>query len=1195
MNINNNTIIKRLAAMLAIGCLLLLASPAVSAANRTVNSGTVIESGSTYESISTAAALAVSNNLTYYSGTNLTLNSTDTNRQGILVQTGGVAFLTGGSITTTGTAALGAFSSSAALTLDNVDISTSGSAANGVRVSYEGGTLTMNGGTIATTGRDAIGAFATATGALTLNNVVINTEGVNAYGVQTQTASILTMTGGTITTTGTGAAGVYALGASAMTLSDVAINTGGASNYGMRVQGAATVSMSGGTIVTTGSATVGVYSSDAGTTIILNDVHVRTEGAGASYGMRTNTLGSLSMTGGAIITAGAGAAGIYVSATSKTTLTDVSITTGGLAAYGVQALTSSTVTVTGGSVATTGSAAHAITSDNLGSAVTVDNAHVQTEGMNAYGVRANALGSLSMTGGAITTTGTGGVGAYASGTARMALSDVSITTTGASNAFGVRATSSSTVTITGGTINTTNAGATGIYADTASVMTLSNVSINTELGSAFGVRVLSSSTVTVTGGTITTKGYAGQGVVAENAGARVILDDVYIKTTGNASNGLRLLNGASLSGTDLDIHTTGLNEAAVMLLNGGTASITGLTIQTVGSAAPGISISGSTGPSHYLQVVSGTVRTAGVGSYGVNIVRGAAFSGTAVFDNVSITSENADGIRISPVGDPATFTGTSWELVLRNGSTVTGTQSALAVTGSLSSDAASPFTVKVGLADRSALIGDVTVNDITILRLDLTGTSTIQGDVVQNGSAVVNATLSNGSTGVGGFTGESLTIDGLSAWTFTKASNIKNGSNAGILNIGDQNVEFTNLTNTGTVVINVNTDTGSHGSLIVATASGSGAVHIETSGGGGENPKTVLPGVVVGAGTENWTWDPIEWGLKEVQVTPNADGSLSIIQTGESPMGVVLKSSVAIQQAMWFAQQDSLLKRFGDLRVEAASSRVSDKSRDVTSALWLRAYGQKLNVDSDIAGRAYGQLSYGADVGADKAWALDNDGTLFAGIYIGTAVSDIDYETAGADAELTSTHGGVYLTWLRQNGFYMDAAIKVANIDSTLKTPNEDTADYGNLNAGLTFEIGKKYRISSDWFADSSLQVGYLHIFAKNYTTTGKQTTTAITAKDMDAFQVRLTQRFGKTIRLAGGGVLQPYMKFGRSLLDGNGGEISDGHSAIRANVDGERWEIGAGMAWRVGRFALLLDYEASYGRKYAQPWGLTAAYAYRF
>jgi outer membrane autotransporter protein len=350
---------------------------------------------------------------------------------------------------------------------------------------------------------------------------------------------------------------------------------------------------------------------------------------------------------------------------------------------------------------------------------------------------------------------------------------------------------------------------------------------------------------------------------------------------------------------------------------------------------------------------------------------------------------------------------------------------------------------------------------------------------------------------------------------------------------------------------------------------------------------------------------------------------------------------------MWFAQNDSLAKRLGDLRLshgphgaygahgahKSHASHASHKSHAAASqaaaapsaaahpfALWTRAYAQRLNLSSEVAGRAYHQQLYGIDLGADRPWRLaDGAATLHTGLYLGYAASDADYKTrpteharARAEAELTSTHGGVYATYQRESGLYIDAILKIASIENTLRAPAAAAlsvleADYNNLNLGLTLEAGKKFPLRGDWQIEPQLQLAYLRILAKDYTAAtpgagtadaSAATTLRIAAADMDALQFRLTQTISKTIRLAGGGVLQPYVRIGGAALTSHGGEIrnGNGYQRLRPNIDGTRAEFGAGTVWQLSAaHQLHFDYEASYAEAYSKPWGLTAGYRWQF
>ncbi|MDR1305572.1 MAG: autotransporter outer membrane beta-barrel domain-containing protein [Verrucomicrobiales bacterium] len=499
----------------------------------------------------------------------------------------------------------------------------------------------------------------------------------------------------------------------------------------------------------------------------------------------------------------------------------------------------------------------------------------------------------------------------------------------------------------------------------------------------------------------------------------------------------------------------------------------------------------------------------------------------------------------------------------------------------------------VNVSGGSGINGDVTNSGSGVLTVNLDH-SAMRGDANNLGDGTLTVTLDHNSIGTGGFNGGNLIVGGDSEWTFDKDSHGNYGENNGTWNIGDYDVTFDHLTNNGTINLSVNSDTGAGGSIDVDTADGDGTIHIDTTGNGQADPNQILPDIVSGEGTENWQWDPIDWGIDTII----KDGD-HFIKNGTSPAGAVLNSAIAAQQSLWFAQQNSLLKRMGELRYGARASRPpaggTPAFHNLIDNLWLRSYGQQLNIGSKVSGKAYEQLIYGVDLGTDHKFTISADNDLYLGVYAGYGRSDIDYRTPGTDGEINSYYGGLYATWLHSSGFYIDATFKAASVDNDLKAPysgSQITANYSDVNIGSSLELGKKFTFSDGWFIEPQFQVNYLHILAENYTA-GPLT---ISAQDLDALQLRIGSVFGRIINLTNSGALQPYVKISGVETISSGGAIRNGYQHTRANTDGARAEVGGGIIWQLDADNQLhLDYEASFGDKYDKPWGLTAGYRHQF
>ncbi|MDR1144787.1 MAG: autotransporter outer membrane beta-barrel domain-containing protein [Verrucomicrobiales bacterium] len=798
-----------------------------------------------------------------------------------------------------------------------------------------------------------------------------------------------------------------------------------------------------------------------------------------------------------------------------------------------------------------------------------------------FGAYINNGASVSLAGGTITTTNTAGISIYLNGTSSGTVRDLNVTTAGDGTIRSVFVNNSSTLFLSSSTLAINGSGY-GIYIGGTSSAILDNIQITVVDGPIISVLVTNAQ-VTLTDVDITiTSGSEAAGLGIDNTAVLTATNVRIAVSSGGAHNdGVRLggHSAGTMTLTNADItvdspdsqviylassSTIGAEEQHTLVINGGRFSASQGTV---------IAVNPQSRDNYDLDLYS-TYQ----GNYEITL-RYVTMSGTSALEITSIRSGTWSDGTVGSVDMPTNFTLHTERATISGDANFYGSA-----------------TSTLNLADSSTLTGNVSGNNHAVIDLTVSGSnSALLGDIAQNDEAVITVTISDGATGSGGFANGNLITDSDSAWNFNKDSHGNYGENDGVWSIGDYDVTFDNLTHTGTVNLSVNSDTGEGGSIRVTdTADGEGTVHIDTTGNGKADPNQVLPGIVSGDGTEHWQWDPIDWGIDTII----KDGD-HFIKQGTSPAGAVLNSSVAIQQAMWFAQQNSLLKRMGELRYGArASSPRAGGTPPVHKQIdniWLRSYGQQLNVGSKVAGKAYEQLIYGVDLGTDHKFTLSADSDLYLGVYAGYGRSDIDYRTPAADGELNSYYGGLYATWLHSSGLYIDATVKAASVDNNLKAPygtTQLTANYSDVNIGGSLEIGNKFTFTDDWFIEPQFQVNYLHILAEDYTA-GPM---SITTSDLDALQLRLGSLFGRTIKLTNGGALQPYIKVSGVETISTGGTLRNGYQHIRANTDGARAEIGGGIIWQLDADNQLhLDYEASFGDKYDKPWGLTAGYRHQF
>ncbi|MDR1146800.1 MAG: autotransporter outer membrane beta-barrel domain-containing protein, partial [Verrucomicrobiales bacterium] len=1060
---------------------------------------------------------------------------------GIDVTSSSTLTLTGGIITTTGSAARGIYvSQQSTATVTDATIATHGDNAAGL---YAVGTsaLTVNGGSVTTTGTNAHGFYVGTQATVTATNAVISTNNDNSHGAYVVSNGTLTLTGGTITTTGSAARGIYMNQQATVTATDVTIATQGDNAAGIYATGTSTLTMNGGTITTTGSESQGIYASGSLFQLTVTNMDIITHGD-AARGIYDNRTSEFIAEDLRITTYGVGSIGIGINGAvreddtepvSSITINRTTIEThnaSGIASGGADIM----MTLSDVDVHTTGSDARALalSTGSTGHNKTVILNRVNFNAEQGAGVSINKDNNLYSVEALLAHT--------TDETYNLTVNDSTISGIVSIDIYCYRSgtTEDGEVVVINmpvdSTITANNSDFTGDLIQTGSSIH-SEVNFNADSTLTGNIITGSHAALTVTLNDSTVTGDAitqdDSALALSGSNGAIIIGNL----TANADSTIAL----TLTGSDTTLtgDLTGNSDSTleVTINDGGT--ITGDFIANDNSSLNlGISEDST---------VIGNITGSGSSTLAVTVHEGGVLTGNITTSDDNITTVNiSDGGTIT--GDLTASGNSDLTLDLSENGTVSGNitgtgSSTLDITVSDSGTLAGSITTSednittVNISDGGAIIGDLTGSDNSTLAVTVgdggTLTGALNGDqvtvtvdsggnvtinqdsdfnslanngnvTVDTGSVIItNPITGNGTTTVndsGNLTASfdsgngSLVINPGGGVNLTQDSNLGTISNDGALNVGDYQVSVSDLANNGTIAIAVNTDSGAHGTLhVTGTSSGAGTIHVNSTGDGQANPNDVLGNLVTGNGTANYTWDEVDWGLEELIVTPNPDGTITVKEDGTSPAGAVLNSAIAVQQSMWFAQQNSLLKRMGELRYGARASRPpADKDvrvpyHSLIENIWLRSYGQQLNVGSQVSGKAYEQLIYGVDLGTDHKFTISADSDLYLGVYAGYGRSDLDYRTPGADGEINSYYGGLYATWLHSSGFYIDATIKAASVDNNLKAPHGDTqlkANYSDINLGGSLELGKKFTFADAWFIEPQFQVNYLHILAEDYT-----------------------------------------------------------------------------------------------------------------
>ncbi|MDR0534527.1 MAG: autotransporter-associated beta strand repeat-containing protein [Verrucomicrobiales bacterium] len=486
--------------------------------------------------------------------------------------------------------------------------------------------------------------------------------------------------------------------------------------------------------------------------------------------------------------------------------------------------------------------------------------------------------------------------------------------------------------------------------------------------------------------------------------------------------------------------------------------------------------------------------------------------------------------------------------------------------------------------------------------------SILAGDIIA--SAADNSTLNllNNSSLTGKIDPLNVNIDNTSVWNVTASSSVLQLNNNGLVDFvtdGNYNktLTMTGLSGNGSFGMNVSVATSKSDFLrINGTAQGSFDVIIKRSPADQlvVVPQLEIPMVYVqndGGVTFNGSTDV---GARSAHLQlgdlngNNMDEWFLVLAPDSTPGGggSAVLASAASRELAWF-DNNTLVKRMGDLHMDQ-----NGHDWDV----WVQSYGSQYNIGSKVTGHTWELMTYGVNIGADKAWNIDKRNTLYTGVFGGYDSGDLDLKQNGGNGSNDAYSLGFYGTWIHDTGWYADWVGKTQYYSNSFKAYddsfNKTTGDYDNWAVGTSLEFGRQFRFKDGWFAEPQVQASYVHFFGGSYTT-GGDNVFGVNLQDQDVMQIRFGSLLGRNIQLTpsnAASFIQPYVKiFGVEQVS-TGGAVSSGPDSWNPNFDGASAIIGTGMIWQIGPDDQLhLDYEAQFSDKYTKPFGINFGYRHQF
>jgi outer membrane autotransporter protein len=704
-------------------------------------------------------------------------------------------------------------------------------------------------------------------------------------------------------------------------------------------------------------------------------------------------------------------------------------------------------------------------------------------------------------------------------------------------------------------------------------LALYDSSISTSGAQGVGVFINGTSTARLENVTIHNTGYQGDGARADEFSVMTVIGGSII-TEGDEGHGINSRSGAYVEAVNLSVNTSGAFARGIMVYNSGTLIFTGGTVVTTGSRANGVRIGGGAGGS--LTLNGADICVSGADTHGARMNANNTYgNGTQrlVINGGNLIAAQGSGISVNIMepeynGNPlnvdtyifAGFT-VDYDITITGGAQVSGT-SALEVGSIVSGTDAGGDPMQVDMH--------------TVANVSVSGGSALAGDINIQETAAVTVNLDHsiltGKSSVSGGAMLDLSLNNHANWNLTGPSKLTTlTTNNGSITIA--NVQGADLTVSGGISgqtkLNLTLNNSVKGQQEIQV------VVDETNAMGGD---AFSLGNQVSGGMQNY-------GLEN-----RLNGAWLVLGSGFSGGGDAVLNTAAALSGFWFTQLDNLNKRMGELRYNDAL-RQAQGERGLVENIWVRSYGQQANIHTGINGvKGFSETQYGVDLGTDKAWLLDDNNTLYTGIFAGYGGADRDFHS-GYNGSTDSGYGGFYGTWIHKDGWYADAVTKGQYFNSSFD--GTDHGAYDSVGVGLSLELGRQFQFQDGWFAEPSVQVGYVRLMNDNYTTTQGM---RVDLSDTDVIQFYGGARLGRNIKLNDKGWLQPYIKVGGLEQISSGGQVRAEGGEWRPNVDGARGVIGAGVAWQLDESNQLhLDYEASFGSKYDKPWGLNFGYRHQF
>ena len=408
------------------------------------------------------------------------------------------------------------------------------------------------------------------------------------------------------------------------------------------------------------------------------------------------------------------------------------------------------------------------------------------------------------------------------------------------------------------------------------------------------------------------------------------------------------------------------------------------------------------------------------------------------------------------------------------------------------------------------------------------------------------------------------------------------GLNEGIINLQGENQEVNVVTLTGEGGT-VNTNSLDN-KMTIDTIADSTSITVNGSGeiadaiyGGDATAQDLADVVTTGtddseksAASQITTDEGIIAG--KITADVNADGKITNTVYAKNTTNLGLSNLAAINLMTWRQENNDMNKRLGELRDSKGEHGV-----------WARMVRGEAEYESIKNQYNYYQIGYDEKLSTDPNWTV--------GMFLTRTEGNSTFRTGSAENNHTGV--GVYGSYLKDDGSFIDLVAKYARIDSDFNASGGvGSGDYNTNGYSVSAEYGKRFEQGNGFWIEPQVELTYGTVGAVDYTTGNGA---KVRQEGMDSLVGRVGFSLGKDIKAGNIYARASY------LYDFDGEtEVTMSHSGIsdvyEQDLGGGWFEVGLGANINLSDAThLYFDVEKTYGGDVATPWQWSAGIRYSF